>query len=123
MSSVSPSSEVPVACMRARTRVSRSSRRFISARYGPTLGPDPPRGMMLRSAVATGCREPTPPRPPHRGAVATRAADESAEQARLLRSVDDALGVPLHAEDEGSIGVLDPLDHPVRRPRQMRGGV
>ena len=49
--------------------------------------------------------------------MATRAADESAEQARLLRPVDDALGVPLHAEDEGSIGVLDPLDHPVRRPR------
>jgi hypothetical protein len=39
MSSVEPSSEVPIACIRKRTRSCRASRRWISAMYSLALAP------------------------------------------------------------------------------------
>ena len=44
------------------------------------------------------------------------ALDEGLEQGQLLGPVDEALGVPLDADEEVALGVLDRLDDPVGRP-------
>ena len=51
-----------------------------------------------------------------RDAYVLRRLDQAREQAHLLGALDQALGVPLHAEDEVAAGCLDRLHHAVRRP-------
>src|SRR3954465_1187758 len=53
MSAVAPSSEVPMACIRYRTRSCAASRRWISATYSLALTPARPSASTVRSAVAT----------------------------------------------------------------------
>src|SRR5688500_5603597 len=52
MSSVEPSSEVPIACSLKPTLFWAASRRWISAMYSPALGSERPRPITVRSAVA-----------------------------------------------------------------------
>src|SRR3954454_22459604 len=52
MSSVDPSSEVPMACIRYLTRSCAASRRWISAMYSLALTCGRPRASTVRSAVA-----------------------------------------------------------------------
>src|SRR4051812_40616477 len=56
MSSVEPSSDVPIACMAKRTRSCARSRRWISAMYSLALTPGRPSARTVRSAVATALR-------------------------------------------------------------------
>ncbi len=82
---------------------------FVSVDFEPSC--------QIRAFVSSSCRT-TP-----RAQVLPRGADESVEERRELARAPEVLRVPLHADAELGVGLLDRLDHAVgRRGRRDQAG-
>src|SRR5215207_7149545 len=90
MSSVVPSSEVPIACMWKRTRCCFRNRRWISAMYSLALSSLRPSARTVRSAVAIGL-EGYARAPPRAGYLGLRPLGVAGVLTRRLASLVEPL--------------------------------